>query len=153
MILNLPQEVVEAIVTSLRKAGRYEIGGILLAEHTGVNEFTVHEITIHRRGRSAYFIRRIEDALGKVRSFFQKTDHNYSKFNYLGEWHSHPSFEPYPSTTDDKSMLEIVQDDTVGANFAVLLIVKLSQDDKLSATAHTYFPSGLRRTANVKVID
>lgn len=153
LTLNLSPEITETLQAALKKAGRREIGGILMAEHTGVDEFTLRDITVHRRGAYAYFIRRIEDALGKLRSFFQKTEHDYSRFNYLGEWHSHPSFAPYPSRTDDISMLQIVQDDTVGANFAVLLIVKLSQDRKLIATAHTYFPDGQQVAASIKIMD
>jgi len=151
LTLNLPPEISSALQAALNKAGRLEIGGILMAEHIGINEFTVRKITIHHHGVYAYFIRRIDDALGKLRSFFQKTEHNYSRFNYLGEWHSHPSFAPYPSRTDDISMLEIVQDDTVGANFAVLLIVKLNPGNQLIANAYTYFPDGQCSVANVKV--
>ena len=41
-------------------------------------------------------------------------------------------------------MLEIVMDETVGANFAVLLIVKLMPDRGLVGTAHTYLPNGVK---------
>ena len=49
-------------------------------------------------------------------------------------------------------MLEIVQDDTVGANFIVLLIVKLDPSNQLITNAYTYFSDGRRLVANVKVI-
>ncbi len=140
--LTLPPELVQVLLTSLRRAGRHEIGGILMAEHISQNEFKVCEITVHRRGTIASFVRRIEDAIGKLHLFFQRTDRDYRRFNYLGEWHSHPLFEPMPSTTDDMSMLEIVQDETVGAHFAVLLIVKLEPNGQLVGTAHTYLPDG-----------
>ena len=115
-----------------------------MGEHIGPNLFVVREMTVHRRGAFASFVRRIEDAIGRLRAFFQQTGHDYTRFNYLGEWHSHPSFAPYPSRTDDLSMLQIVQDETVGANFAVLLIVKLGAEGELVCTAHTYLPDGLR---------
>jgi hypothetical protein len=115
-----------------------------MAEHVGPNEFKVCELTVHRRGAIASFMRRIEDAIGKLCLFFQRTDHDYLRFNYLGEWHSHPLFEPMPSAMDDMSMLEIVQDKSVGANFAVLLIVKLEPNGQLVSTAHTYLPDGRR---------
>lgn len=152
LTLNLPPEISSALQAALKKAGRREIGGILMAEHIGINEFTVREITIHHHGIYAYFLRRIEDTIGKLHSFFQRTEHDYSRFNYLGEWHSHPSFAPYPSRTDDNSMIEIVQDDTVGANFTVLLIVKLDPGNQLITKGYTYFPDGQRSVANVKVI-
>ncbi|RJP53432.1 MAG: hypothetical protein C4583_04605 [Anaerolineaceae bacterium] len=142
--LVLPPDLIQVILASLREAGQREIGGILMAEHVGQNEFKVCEITVHRRGAIASFVRLIEDAVGKLRQFFQRTDHDYKRFNYLGEWHSHPLFEPMPSNTDDISMLEIVQDKSVGANFAVLLIVKLDTNGQLAGTAHTYLPDGGR---------
>lgn len=142
--LVLPLEVSEVIRTALRKAGRREIGGILMAEHIGPNEFKVRDITVHGRGAIASFVRRIEDAIGRLRLFFDRADHDYTRFNYLGEWHSHPSFEPVPSTKDDMSMLQIVQDQAVGANFAVLLVVKLDSDGQLIGTAHTYLPNGAK---------
>ena len=39
-------------------------------------------------------------------------------------------------------MLEIAMDPTVGANFVVLLIVKLDEFDKVIGTVHSYLPSG-----------
>jgi proteasome lid subunit RPN8/RPN11 len=40
----------------------------------------------------------------------------------LANGHSHPNFEPVPSSRDDNSMREIIQDSKLGANFVVLLI-------------------------------
>lgn len=142
LTLVLPPEKHKLLLTALRKAGRREVGGILMGEHAGRNLFIVREITVHRLGAFSSFVRRIEDAIGKLRAFFQQTGHDYIRFNYLGEWHSHPSFAPCPSRTDDMSMLEIVQDETVGANFAVLLIVKLGARGELVSTAHTYLTDG-----------
>lgn len=151
LTLILPSEQHELLLAALRKAGRREVGGILMGEHVGINLFVVREITVHRRGAFASFIRRIEDAIGGLRAFFRKTGHNYAQFNYIGEWHSHPSFEPYPSRTDDLSMLEIVQDETVGANFVVLLIIKLGPEGGLVSTVHTYLPDGSRMPSIVEV--
>lgn len=140
--LTLLPEVTHQIISALRDAGQYEIGGVLMGEHVGENEFRVTEISIHRRGTFSSFIRRVEDALGRIKTFFQKNQNNYSRFNYLGEWHSHPMFAPYPSSQDDYSMLEIIMDEAVGANFVVLLIVKLNQDSELVGSLHTYLPNG-----------
>lgn len=150
LTLILPPDQHELLLAALRKAGRREVGGILMGEHAGPNLFVVREMTVHRRGAFASFVRRIEDAVGKLRAFFQNTGHDYTRFNYLGEWHSHPSFSPYPSKTDDFSMLQIVQDENVGANFAVLMIIKLGLDGELIATVHTYLPDGTRMRSNIR---
>lgn len=144
LTLILPPEQHDILLAALQKAGRREIGGIMMGEHAGPNLFIIREMTIHKSGTFASFMRRIEDAIGTLRAYFQQTGHDYTRFNYLGEWHSHPSFEPYPSRTDDLSMLQIVQDDAIGANFAVLIIVKLGANGELISTAHTYLTSGRR---------
>ncbi len=153
LTLVLPSEVSKAISTALSKAGAREIGGVLMAEHIGYNEFVVRDITIHRRGAFASFVRRIEDAIGRLRLFFDRAGHDYTRFNYIGEWHSHPSFTPEPSTRDDLSMRQIVQDRTVGANFAVLLVVKLDLHGRLIGTAHTYLPDGSKGRSVVRFLD
>jgi hypothetical protein len=146
--LILPPEISRTITTALEKAGRREVGGVLLAEYVGPDEFAVREITVHRRGTIAAFVRLIEDALGRITSFFQ---HDYCRFNYLGEWHSHPSFEPEPSGRDDASIREIVQDPKVGANFVALLIVKLDSAGNLIASAHAYLPDGGKHRGTVTI--
>ena len=151
LTLILPPEQHELLLAALRKAGWREVGGILMGEHVGPNLFIVREMTVHRRGAFASFVRRIEDAMGRLRAFFQQTGHDYTRFNYLGEWHSHPAFAPYPSRTDDLSMLQIVLDEAVGANFAVLLIAKLGLAGALIATVHTYLPDGTRIQSNIRL--
>lgn len=142
LTLILPPEIVTLLEQVLSHAGRREIGGVLMAEHVGVNEFVVRDITIHRRGTFAWFLRRIEEAWVALYRFFEKTRRDYARFNYIGEWHSHPSFEPAPSRQDHRSMYEIISDTSVGANFVVLVIVKLDTSGELVGTAHTYLPNG-----------
>lgn len=113
-----------------------------MAEHVGVNKFVVRDLTIHRRGTFASFVRRIEDAWAVLSRFFERTKRDYRRFNYIGEWHSHPSFEPVPSARDHQSMRAIVLDESVAANFVVLMIVKLSPQGTLIGAAHTYLPDG-----------
>lgn len=142
--LVLIPEITEEIAIALHKSGNREIGGILMGEHTGSNEFKVTKITVQKRGGISSFVRSIEDALGKLSIFFRQSNNDYSRFNYIGEWHSHPLFSPFPSSKDDTSMLEIIMDKTVGANFVVLLIVKLNLEKHLVSTAHTYLPNGTK---------
>jgi len=153
LVLILPAEIRKTIKAALLRAGSHEIGGVLMAEHIGPDQFEIRELTVHRSGAFATFVRRIEEALGKMRAFFERTQREYTRFNYIGEWHSHPSFEPLPSGPDDASMMAIVQDAKVGANFAVLLIVKLGAGDELIATVHTYLPDGTKHQSVLKFRD
>ncbi len=149
LTLILQPNVTQTLGAALEKAGRHEVGGVLMAEHVGVNEFTITDLTVHNRGALASFVRRIEDALSSLTSFFARTNHDYARFNYIGEWHSHPCFELEPSPKDDASMIEIVLDPKVGAKFAVLLLVKLDLDSRLQANAHLYLPDTTRHRCNL----
>lgn len=132
MKLRLPPDMVHKISGALQDAGTREIGGILMGEHIGADIFRVRNITIQRHsGSFASFVRAIQDFVAPLRHFFRTTNHDYTRFNYLGEWHSHPSFEPVPSVTDRQTMHDLIQDDNVGANFVVLMIVKLGDGNKL----------------------
>lgn len=126
---------------------------MLMAEHVGPDRFEVMDITVHKRGAIASFVRRIEDALGRLQVFFSSTGNQYSKFNYIGEWHSHPMFPLEPSRTDDTSMHQIADDPKVGANFVVLLIVKIDSSGALIAGVHTYLPGGAKHRSSVCLSD
>ena len=57
--------------------------------------------------------------------FFRRTGRDYQRFNYLGEWHSHPSFSVRPSSEDVDTMTDIVTGPSSAISFAVLLVVRL----------------------------
>lgn len=142
MELRLPIELAKKLTEALTQAGTQEIGGILMGEHISENVFRVQEITIQRHsGGFASFLRFVQDIIAPLRRFFQTTNHDYTRFNYLGEWHSHPSFVPTPSSTDQQTMHDLVNDEQVGANFAVLLIVKLGAERQLEGTVTVFQPN------------
>jgi len=143
--LLLPLEVTGRLVDALTKASPREIGGILMAEHIANNDFRVRDVTIQRRGGSfATFIRAVQSVLGPLREFFRVTNYNYTRFNYIGEWHSHPSFAPVPSSTDHNTMHSIIENPEVGAFFVVLVIVKLNAARELEGSVTVYQPGGRR---------
>ena len=105
--------------------------------------FRVVDITVQTHGGTvSRFVRAVAEALHGLGEFFLRTHHNYRRFNYLGEWHSHPLFEPLPSARDHNTMLELVTDPDVGATFAVLVIVRLTGRTDLMGTATVYRPDG-----------
>lgn len=138
MKVILPYTLVKTLGTELKRAGVREIGGVLVGEHVRDETFRIADLSIQRSGGSAtHFVRDLDHNSAFLKDFFARTGHDYQRFNYLGEWHSHPSFEPLPSAQDLKAMRDIVEDPNVGANFAVLLIVRLARRStlRLSATA------------------
>lgn len=143
MQLILPTELRIQVEAALRKAGNNEIGGILMAEHIAEDTFHVRSLTIQRRGGTfATFLRRVEAFIGPLRKFFRRTNYDYRRYNYIGEWHSHPSFAPVPSQKDHNTMQAIIEDPEVGANFVVLMVLQLRDNDELIGTATVYLPGG-----------
>jgi hypothetical protein len=122
---------------------------MLFGEHVSSEEFMVVEATIAGTGSIASYVRGLVRSLARLERFFSRTKHNYTRFNYLGEWHSHPSFELFPSVIDDRTMFEIVNDPAVGAHFAVSIIVKLI-DAKLQARAFVYYPGTRREVGRIE---
>lgn len=142
MQLILPPEIGRRLVDQLRVAGSCEIGGLLMGEHVGPDTFRVLDLTVDQGGGSfARFLRSFRRHGRGLLAFFRKTGGQFQRFNYLGEWHSHPSFGLDPSGTDLATMRGIVDDPRVGANFAVLLIVRLSRHGILEARATHHLPS------------
>jgi [CysO sulfur-carrier protein]-S-L-cysteine hydrolase len=109
----------------LRRAGRREIGGVLMGEQIAAGHFRVVDLSVDAvTGSAAHFVRSKEQHEAALREFFQRTGRDYSRYNYLGEWHSHPSFAVRPSPTDVGSMLALVEGER-SIDFAVLMVVRL----------------------------
>lgn len=141
MQILLPEESVQKLIKALERAGNRESGGILMGEHVSDRVYRVKDLTIQAQGGTVVSFLRIPMAiLRPLQNFFQKTGYDFTRFNYLGEWHSHPTFAPEPSNTDCRTMWEIVKDPRVGANFAVLMIVRLGTRQQLEGTVTVFLP-------------
>jgi len=96
-----------------------------MGEETGEGEFRLVDFSVDtERGSIGYFMRDADLHEKHLQDFFARTGSNYGRYNYLGEWHSHPSFSVHPSLTDIQSMQDLVEGPR-GVGFAVLLISKL----------------------------
>jgi integrative and conjugative element protein (TIGR02256 family) len=101
-----------------------EIGGVLMGEQITPGHFRIVDFSVDTKsGDNSRFIRRPEHHREALDAFFAKTEADYSRFNYLGEWHSHPSYEARPSQQDVAEMRSLVEEEE-GIPFSVLLIVR-----------------------------
>lgn len=116
------------------------MGEQLEPAHFRIVGFSVDENT----GSAGHFVRSVNDHQAALEQFFSRTNHDFSRFNYLGEWHSHPSFSVQPSREDILSMNSIVNDEK-NIPFAVLLIVKLRFLIKLEYTSTVFFGNNLQK--------
>lgn len=141
MHLLLTAAVLKRLHRELRRAGSREIGGLLMGEHVGDDVFRVVEISVQRSGGTyAHFVRDPAHHDAHLRSFFARTGDDFTRFNYLGEWHSHPTFEPSPSAVDIATMQSLVEDPAVGVNFLVLLIATLAATRRIEVSATLFSP-------------
>jgi integrative and conjugative element protein (TIGR02256 family) len=151
MKLLLPQKIIKRIKRELRGRTR-EIGGILVGEHVAADVFRIVDISVQRRGgTAAHFVRDPEHHKAFLADFFARTGNAYQKFNYIGEWHSHPRFEPLPSGPDFVTMFDLIEDPDVGVNFAVLIIARLHRWSVLELSATLFRPGIMPESANVEV--
>jgi [CysO sulfur-carrier protein]-S-L-cysteine hydrolase len=154
MRIELAPDIERKVRSALRTAGRREIGGMLFAEQLAPGKFRVIDFSLDLfSGSHTAFRRDPENHQKMLNEFFQRTGHNYQRFNYLGEWHSHPSFSVRPSTEDVDTMTDIVSDPSSAISFAILLIVRLRfwawLDYSLTVFAQNQTPCSARISTRV----
>lgn len=141
MNILVPGGVTDRLQRELKAAGRREIGGVLVGEHVGGDQFRLTDLSVqHRHGDSHRFVRDPEEHRAFLAAFFDRSGHDYTRYNYLGEWHSHPNVAALPSAQDVASMHDIVTDPAVGAAFAVLLIARSRPWWGLELSASVFAP-------------
>lgn len=142
MRISLESDKVAHLTASLQRAGPREIGGQLFGEQLAPSDFLVTELTVQARpGTVTRFVVDLLQAARDAVRFFNRTEHRYTRYNYIGEWHSHPNFAVQPSGTDVATMRSLVSDPEFLGTFAVLMIVRL-EISTLAAGAWVFDPNG-----------
>ena len=145
MKLIVPSKVTARLTTALVRCGNRECGGIIMGEQVEPGTFRVLECSLQRRrGGTAHFVREedhLDEALG---NFLERHGNDYARFNYIGEWHSHPRFSLQPSGQDDSTMRQIVESPESTLTFAVLMLARLGWPCQVQAAASVY-EQGIRR--------
>ena len=142
MRLRLGDREVEMLRATLRRGGLRETGGQLFGQMHAPGDFSVTDVTTQRRmGSISRFFVDVAESLQAAARFFTRTGGAYRTFNYIGEWHSHPSYPTRPSSTDVSTMQDLVRADAFRGHFAVLLIVRLD-GDVLAAEACVFDRTG-----------
>ncbi|MGE0499690.1 MAG: Mov34/MPN/PAD-1 family protein [Rhizobiaceae bacterium] len=151
MRIALAADQAGKLVAALGRVGTKEIGGQLFGEQLAPSDFRVTELTVQSRpGTFARFVVDLLQAAKDAVRFFDRTEHRYTRYNYIGEWHSHPSFAVQPSGPDVATMRDLVQDSRFVGTFAVLMIVRLDAET-LTAGAWVFDPQGGERAIMLEV--
>lgn len=150
MRLVLPNSVLKKLRLHMLKAGKREIGGMLMGEDLGGQVFRIVDFSVDmKRGTTSSFIRDSDEHDLALQRFYEETGADYKRFNYLGEWHTHPSFAVAPSINDISAMQGIVNG---GGNvdFAFLFISRLRWFWQFECSAHLFIRG--RQPIQVEVI-
>jgi proteasome lid subunit RPN8/RPN11 len=123
-MLEISSNLRQRLHDTVRRGKRNEVGGVLMAEQIAPGHFRLVDFTLDEQvGGAAHFVRSVDDHRAALEGFFARTGADYGRFNYLGEWHSHPNHLPIPSPEDIRSMEGLVHGER-DIPFAVLIVVR-----------------------------
>lgn len=131
--LNVPQTLVERMRLCLARGGVREIGGWLVAEQISAGHFELVDFTVDFSiGTLDRFQSLPKRHDGQFDNILRMANGRKGRVDYLGEWHSHPTFPPKPSDIDIATMKQMIEG--TGPSFAALLIVRLQNLISIEAT-------------------
>lgn len=144
MRIRIDRLTIDYWMKHLTRAGPREIGGVLFGEQLDEGYFRIVEATRQRSGIGRYdrFLRRGTKARKKILALHRRYGGRPELFNYLGEWHSHPNALVLPSTRDEMTMTQLLEDQAEAVNFLVLVVVRIAQAGALEIGAWAYLASG-----------
>ena len=150
MKLRISSDLYRKLARALQASAENETGGVLMGEQLAPGDFRLVDLTVAMRtGGPGHFERSAAEHGNMLEGFFKETGSDFNRFNYLGEWHSHPRDLPLPSGKDIISMRELLEEDP-HIPFAVLMICRVIED-RLALSA-TLFQPGLPHE-EVELID
>ena len=122
---------------------------MLFAEQLAPAHFRVVDFSLNAHsGSYTTFKRDPESHRQALDEFFCRTGYDFKRFNYLGEWHSHPSFSAHPSGDDIATMTDLVEAGEE-ITFAVLMIVRLRFQFWMDCTFTVFARGAVPTTSHV----
>lgn len=153
MRLRIPTSIIEQWAADLDRASHKEVGGVLFGEQITEGDFRIVEITRQQffGGTATTFKRRGGVARKEILALHEKFGGDPKRFNYLGEWHSHPNAPAWPSLQDECTMQKLLADQGGVVNFLILIIVKLDEQAKFHICARAYLASGHNLNCEIEI--
>ncbi|WP_158611843.1 Mov34/MPN/PAD-1 family protein [Guyparkeria sp. SCN-R1] len=117
----MPEAVIDTLRGQAVSAGRRETGGILIGYYRN-GEAIITEVTSPPPdSKSGWF--RFERGTRGVKSYLEEKWAADPREFYLGEWHSHPTQQARPSSTDHRQMQQISNDPDIDCSQPILIVV------------------------------
>ncbi len=137
MEIIIPKEITLRLIKQISKYSPLETKGALFAEDLGNDTFKIDEVYLEPKPGTTTFVKLYinHEYVTFQKNYHKLRNNNFSKYNYIGDWHSHPLFECYPSSYD----VSEVEKDMKQSNaiFLVQLILKVF-NGKLVGNAFYY---------------
>jgi [CysO sulfur-carrier protein]-S-L-cysteine hydrolase len=150
--LTVPRSQLAKLRIHLKKGGNREIGGWLVAEQTAPGKFELVGLTVDLEvGTRDRFDSLPEPHSQQMDRILLENSGRAGRVDYLGEWHSHPTFPPIPSQIDVAAMTDMVENN--GPSFAALVIVRLMADASIQATITTFKRGQLPEAGQLTIAD
>ena len=150
--LTVSRSLLVELQIHLKQGGKREIGGWLVAEQTAPGKFDLVGFTVDLEAGTRDRFDSLPELHSKQmdRILLANSD-RAGRVDYLGEWHSHPTFPPMPSEIDLSSMSDMVEHS--GPSFAALVIVRLVGGASIQATITTFQRGQLPEAGQLLIAD
>lgn len=135
--LTIPRAQLKKMQICLKEGGIREIGGWLAAEQIAPGDFKLVGFTVDFEvGTWDHFESVPGSHTEQLDEILTENENRSGRVDYLGEWHSHPTFPPVPSTMDLAAMTNMVENS--GPAFAALIIVRMLDTTSIEASITTF---------------
>lgn len=128
-ILSIEDNAIHKMMKYCQRQGRNESGGILLGRvRDNYSEFIITDISepcIKDKSGRCYFIRNKENAQMIINKNWKQSS---GQINYLGEWHTHPEYNPTPSFIDKRLLSQCLKKNEYPFNGLFMIIVGINGD-------------------------
>ena len=141
MEIIIPKKISLKLKKQISKYSPLETKGALFAEDLGNDTFRIDEVYLEPKPGTTTFVKLFinQEYVSFQKNYHKLRKNNFSKFNFIGDWHSHPLFECFPSSYDIREVEEDIKKSN--AIFLVQLILKVIKG-KLIGNAF-YYTRGL----------
>lgn len=137
MKIIIPKKITTKIYNQVVKHSPNETKGALFAEKLDNTTFKIDDVYFESKVGNIAFVELINNNKYKKyqKNYHKQNNYDYTNHNYIGDWHSHPMFELFPSNFDQQ---EVIRDlEKSNAKFLIQIIVKVI-NNKLIGNAFYY---------------
>jgi proteasome lid subunit RPN8/RPN11 len=121
----IPKKISLILIKQISKHSPLETKGALFAEDLGNDTFKIDGVYLEPKPGTTTFVKLYinQEYVSFQKNYHKFRKNNFSKYNYIGDWHSHPLFECLPSSYDVSEVEEDIKKSN--AIFLVQLILKV----------------------------